>query len=59
MNENSTIELTTQQLIILSNALNEILNGSDAIEDWEFHTRIGAEKAEATELHKQLQQKLG
>lgn len=38
----------------LANALNEILNGPEAIEDWEFQTRVGVNRDEAKRLHRLL-----
>lgn len=35
------VSLTVEELQILSNALNEISNGPEAIDDWEFETRVG------------------
>jgi hypothetical protein len=45
-----TVELTPDELRIVNNALNEVCNGPDAIEEWEFHARMGAERSEATRL---------
>ena len=44
------VELTRDELMILSNAVNEICHGPEAIEGWEFHTRVGATRAEAKHL---------
>ena len=41
------IEITDEELYVLSNALNEICNG---IEVFEFETRIGMKKEEVKEL---------
>ena len=38
------VELSHDELVTLSNALNEVLHGPDAIEEWEFQTRIGASR---------------
>ena len=46
----TTVELTNVERLIVSNALNEICNGAEAIEDWEFATRIGASRQEAEAL---------
>lgn len=35
------VEFTRLELVLLNNALNEICNGPNAIEEWEFHTRLG------------------
>ncbi len=48
------IEVSTAELRILSNALNEVCHGPNAIEDWEFHARIGARRDEATALLDEL-----
>ncbi len=45
-----TVNLSEGELMTLSNALNEVCHGPDAIEDWEFHSRIGATKAETQQL---------
>jgi hypothetical protein len=44
------VELSTDELNVLQNALNEILQGPEAIEDWEFQTRVGVSRDEATFL---------
>ncbi|VXB97948.1 conserved hypothetical protein [Microbacterium sp. 8M] len=36
------------------NALNEILHGPDAIEEWEFHTRIGVTREEAAQTWRRV-----
>ena len=46
----ATIELTTQELRIVVNALNEVCNGPDAIEDWEFSNRLGVGRRDAEKL---------
>ncbi|HEY0915744.1 MAG TPA: hypothetical protein VGE22_12805 [Solimonas sp.] len=48
------MDLTFDELVLLSNALNEILNGPGAIDDWEFQTRTGVEREAAIELQKRL-----
>jgi hypothetical protein len=45
-----TVELTQDELVALNNALNEVCNGPDAIEDWEFSTRLAVERTEAEDL---------
>jgi len=40
--------------LILVNALNEILHGPDAIEEWEFPSRIGVDRSEALDLFRRL-----
>tara|TARA_R110000737_G_scaffold344175_1_gene371036 strand:- start:487 stop:660 length:174 start_codon:yes stop_codon:yes gene_type:complete len=56
MEERESLEHS--ELCILSNALNEILNGPDAIEIEEFHTRIGASFQEAEILQEKLRKLL-
>ena len=49
-NESSAIALSQDDLVLLKNALNEVLNGPEAIPDWEFQTRLGVDCAGAAEL---------
>jgi uncharacterized protein YuzE len=46
--------LTARDWRLLRNALNEVLHGPEAIEDWEFHTRTGATRDEALDLQQRL-----
>jgi hypothetical protein len=48
------VELTTSELVLLSNALNEVLHGPASIEDPEFHTRTGATRDEGMTLVRAL-----
>lgn len=41
---------SSHELMLMSNALNEVLHGPDAIEEWEFHTRMGGTRADAEAL---------
>lgn len=43
--------VTKHELVILANALNETL---EAIEPWEFSTRVGADSTEVEALRKRL-----
>ncbi len=47
-----TVRLQRDGLLAVNNALNDVLHGPDAIEDWEFHTRMGVEPTEARALLK-------
>jgi len=47
----ASIRLTEQEAVILLNVINE---AREAVEDWEFQTRIGAEPAEVDVLRKEL-----
>jgi hypothetical protein len=53
--------LTKDKAIIFAQALNEVCNVSDVIDDFEFHSRMGATKDEVIELLAEIQQyiKLG
>ena len=55
-NENSepTIRFSLAELVLLNNAMNEILNGPDALKLWEFETRTGATIEEADALLSKL-----
>lgn len=44
------IELTDDELRTVNNALNEILDGPAAIDEPEFHTRVGVTRDEAEQL---------
>ena len=46
----TTLELTQDELVAVSNALNEVCHGPDAIEEWEFHLRMGVTRNEAKAL---------
>ncbi len=48
--EQSSNSLSEADLLLISNTLNEILHGPDAIEEWEFQTRIGLERNYALAL---------
>ena len=47
---NTADPLSREDLRILHQALNEILNGPEAIEEWEFETRMGAKRDQAAAL---------
>ncbi len=47
----ATISLSEQEAITLVNAINE---AREAVEDWEFQTRVGVEPEEADALRKAL-----
>ncbi len=46
----AVVELTKNELAIVSNAINDICHGPEAIEEWEFSTRVGASRTEAQAL---------
>ena len=41
---NRAFEVTDDELLVITNSINEVLHGPDAIEDWEFQTRIGVDR---------------
>jgi hypothetical protein len=45
------LHLTRAELLLLAGSVNEAI---EAVEDWEFSTRIGAEKDDARALQTQL-----
>lgn len=49
--ENAVVELSRDELVLLANAINE---SREAIEEWEFSTRMGAEVVEANQLMEEL-----
>ncbi len=46
----NAITITRAEAIILAQALNEVCNGPDSIDEREFHTRMGATRDEALEI---------
>lgn len=48
--EKYELDINSEELRILASALNEILNGPEAIEDCEFSMRIGSDRLTASEL---------
>jgi hypothetical protein len=42
--EPTDVALARSELAAAANALNEVLNGPDALEEWEFHARFGASR---------------
>jgi hypothetical protein len=49
--QSAKVELTGEELVIITNALNEVCNG---LEMPEFSTRIGAGRAEALQLLQEM-----
>lgn len=46
--------LATDDLTAIVNALNEVLHGPAALEDWEFETRLGVTRAAALQTLRRL-----
>ncbi len=49
--DRATVRLSEKELILLVSAINET---QEAVEEWEFSSRVGAEPAEAEDLHLKL-----
>lgn len=45
-----TVQVTKDDMVAIINALNDVLHGPDAIEEWEFSARMGVERSEAKRL---------
>lgn len=54
--DGATVELTADEILAFNNALNEVLNGPDSIDEVEFHTRMGVFRDEAKRLLGELGQ---
>lgn len=44
------IEVSRHELALIQQAMNEVTNGPEAIEDWEFGTRMGGSRDEVKAL---------
>lgn len=53
------MDLSRDELVWINNALAEVLGGPEAIEDWEFHTRIGGERDEVRALLQKVNDEVG
>ena len=51
---NDAPPISREDARIASQALNEVLHGPDAIEDWEFSTRMGTTRDQAAEVLQRL-----
>jgi hypothetical protein len=54
-----TVEMSRDELRIVNNALSEVSRGPDAIEDWEFHARMGADRDKTIRLLAEVRDLLG
>ena len=50
-NDVALVRLTAGEIVLLANALNE---AREAVEEWEFATRLGSTPAEAEALRREL-----
>jgi hypothetical protein len=46
----SHMDFNRDELLWINGALNEVLNGPEAIEEWEFHTRMGGDRDQVRAL---------
>lgn len=53
------MDFSRDELVWINNALAEVLGGPEAIEDWEFHTRIGGERDEVRALLQRIHEEVG
>jgi hypothetical protein len=52
------LNLTREELVIINNALNEVVNGI-SLDDDEFQTRLGYSRAKAENVRKKVAKSLG
>ena len=52
------MELSRDELLWVSNAMNEVLHGPEAIEEWEFHSRIGGQRRHVQALLQKVSDQL-
>lgn len=48
------MDFTRDEMVWMNNALNEVIGGPEAIEDWEFHSRIGGNRDEVRALLRRI-----
>jgi hypothetical protein len=58
INQAVSLNLSAQELVLITNALNEIINGPDAIASAEFQTRTGIGINEARALLSRMTAKI-
>lgn len=44
------MDFSRDELLWINNALNEVLNGPEAIDEWEFHARMGGDRDQVNAL---------
>ena len=54
-----SMDFRRDELVWINNALAEVIGGPDAIEDWEFHTRIGGDRDEVRALLQRVHDQVG
>ena len=53
------MDLSRDELVWINNALNEVLNGPEAIEEWEFHARLGGDRQQVKVLFRKVNDEVG
>ena len=53
------MDFTRDELLWINNALNDVLNGPEAIEEWEFHARMGGDRDQVTALLRRVNDEVG
>ncbi|MBD3781853.1 MAG: hypothetical protein IE926_02685 [Micrococcales bacterium] len=53
------MDFDRDELLWVNNALNEVLHGPDAIEEWEFHARMGGDPDQVQALLRRVNAEVG
>jgi hypothetical protein len=53
------MDFSRDELLWINNALNEVLHGPEAIEQWEFQTRIGGDRDQVQALLSSVSKQVG
>lgn len=53
------MDFSRDELLWINNALAEVLGGTQAIDEWEFHTRLGGERDEVRALLNKVNDAVG
>jgi hypothetical protein len=53
------MDFSRDELLWINNALNEVLNGPEAIEKWEFQARIGGDRDQVGGLFRKVNIEVG
>jgi hypothetical protein len=53
------MEFSRDELAWINNALNEVLHGPQAIDEWEFHARMGGTRDDVQALLRKVNDRVG
>ena len=53
------MDFNRDELLWINNALHEVLSGPEAIEEWEFHTRMGGDRDQVKALLRRVNDQVG